>query len=164
MKLLGLLFLSTFSLSSLQSTAQLADNSKAFDFWIGDWEVSWYDQDSNLVKGSNLVEATLDGKVLQENFVDPNRGFKGTSISVYSPRKKSWHQAWADNRGGYYNFIGLVKGDRRIFTTDTSNAFIQRMVFYNIKADSFTWDWETSKDGGENFQLSWRIFYQRKEK
>jgi hypothetical protein len=37
------------------------------------------------------------------------------------------------------------------------------MVFYNIKADSFTWDWETSKDGGENFQLSWRISYQRKE-
>lgn len=64
-----------------------------FDFWVGNWEVSWTTSDSSLVKGSNRVEKILDGKVILENFIDSSRNF--------NPRSDSWHQAWADNRGGY---------------------------------------------------------------
>jgi hypothetical protein len=47
---------------------------------------------------------------------------------------------------------GTVKG----------NTVDQRMVFYNIAADSFDWDWETSRDGGRTWELRWRIHYQRR--
>jgi hypothetical protein len=35
------------------------------------------------------------------------------------------------------------------------------MVFKNIKANAFTWDWESSVDGGETWKLNWRINYSR---
>lgn len=148
------------------TTITLIGQSKpenAFDFWVGEWEAKWYKPDSSFAYGSNSITKVLDGKVVEENFHSPSQNFKGKSLSVYNPAKKTWHQAWADNQGGYYDFIGLFDGDRKIFATDTSKNTIQRMVFYNIKTDSFTWDWEISKDGGETYQLSWRIFYTRKD-
>ena len=38
--------------------------------------------------------------------MDTSRGYKGTSISVYNPQSKQWHQSWAENNGGFYKFIG----------------------------------------------------------
>lgn len=147
----------------LSSSIYCQDNSETtFDFWLGDWEAKWYNPDSSIIYGSNSITKILDGKVIEENFISPTQNFKGKSLSVYNPIRKSWHQAWTDNQGGYYDFIGLFEKDRRIFSTDTSKKIIQRMVFYNIQKDSFSWDWESSRDAGKTYQLSWRIFYTRK--
>ena len=140
-----------------------------FDFWIGEWEVTWKEGNGSTGRGINSITKTLDGKVIQENFSiteGQQKGFKGTSISVYQPRFERWKQAWADNNGGYYDFEGKVDGNKRIFQTavfelDDGRKLTQRMVFYNITEDSLTWDWETSYDGGETWTLSWRIFYER---
>lgn len=154
-----------FTISLLLITSLLFSQEKpenAFDFWIGEWEAKWYKPDSSFDYGSNSISKILSGKVVEENFSSPSQNFLGKSLSVYNPTRKTWHQAWADNQGGYYDFIGLFDGDRKIFSTDTSKQVIQRMVFYNIEDDSFSWDWETSKDGGKTYALSWRIFYTRK--
>ena len=111
-------------------------------------------------------QKTLDGKVLQEHFNDPSTGFKGTSISVFNPNTKVWHQAWADNQGGYFNFIGETSGDKKIFKTlpveRNGKTIVLRMVFYNITDKAMTWDWESSTDGGTTWNLNWRIEYTRK--
>lgn len=135
------------------------------DFWVGEWNLTWEGG-----KGSNRIEKTLDGKVIQENFEGLEgqyAGFKGTSISVFNPQTKMWHQAWADNNGGYINFISDMEGENRIFQTipregPNGQTIVSRMRFYDITGDSFTWDWERSTDGGETWSLNWRIFYERK--
>jgi hypothetical protein len=38
---------------------------------------------------------------------------------------------------------------------------VQRMVFKEIKNDSFTWDWEKTEDGGKTWKLEWRINYKK---
>lgn len=133
-------------------------------FWIGEWALTWDNADGTKGKGTNRIEKILDGKVIQENFQDTN-GFKGTSISVYSPQNKSWHQAWADNQGGYFDLLGSTDGDKRMFQTKMresgDNKIIQRMVFYEITRDAFKWDWEMSADNGNTWTLQWRIFYGR---
>ncbi|MEM7549617.1 MAG: hypothetical protein AAF363_08080 [Bacteroidota bacterium] len=139
----------------------------AFDFWVGEWEASWDEGDGKKGFGTNKIEKILDGKVIRENFEiseGKSKGFKGTSISVFNPQKKEWHQAWADNNGGYYDFYGIVESDKRIFQTHVFDLpddvkFIQRMIFYNITKNSMTWDWESSKDGGDTWNLNWRIYY-----
>jgi hypothetical protein len=133
----------------------------AFDFWVGNWEAKWLKPDSSFQFGTNQISKVLDGKVIEENFQSPDQNFKGKSLSVYNPNKKTWHQAWADNQGSYYDFLGIIEPNRKIFTTDTSKTIIQRMVFHKIEQDSFIWDWETSKDGGKTYQLTWQIFYSR---
>ena len=156
-------------LLTMVCTQVQAQNGDEFDFWVGKWDLSWDLGEGKVGKGVNLIEKTLDGKVIQENFEatdsGPMTGFKGTSISVFNPTTKMWHQAWADNQGGYFNFIGEIDDTRRIFKTkpveNNGKTLVMRMVFYDITADAFTWDWERSEDGGENWTLAWRINYTR---
>lgn len=139
-----------------------------FDFWVGEWEAIWDDGGGKLGKGINHVTKILDEKVIYENFEvleGQNKGFKGTSISVFQPRLKKWKQAWADNQGGYYDFVGEFEGKKRIFKTNVvernGESVLARMVFKDIKEDSFTWEWESSKNGGVTWNLLWRIQYKR---
>ncbi len=154
-------FLSTFLLT--------AQSENEFDFWVGKWNLTWDIGEGKIAKGVNHIEKTLDGKVIQENFeatdAGANTGFKGTSLSVYNPTAQTWHQAWADNQGGYFNFVGEIDGVRRIFKTlpqvRNGKTIISRMVFYDITPDTFTWDWERSDDDGSTWKLQWRISYER---
>lgn len=154
--------------STAQNSADSLEPEQYFDFWVGEWEVSWKEGD-RMGRGTNHIEKIFDGKVIRENFrvlEGQNAGFKGTSISVYQPRLEQWKQAWADNNGGYYDFTGKMDGDKRIFQTDQferedGSIFTRRMVFYDITENSLTWDWESSTDGGETWRLNWRIFYKR---
>ena len=151
------------------SYAQIQDTSKWFDFWVGEWEVSWQEGNNAIGTGINRITATLDGKVIQEHFqikTGQSKGFKGTSISVFDPRTKIWHQAWADNQGGYYDFVGEMQGADRIFKTAMVEKdgvkYLSRMVFKNITPNAFVWDWESSQDGGQTWKLNWQIHYKRR--
>ena len=140
-----------------------------FDFWVGQWEVTWDEGEGRIGKGTNLIEKTLGGPVIQENFritEGQSNGFQGTSISVYNPTTKIWKQAWADNQGGYFDFTGAKDetGNPVFITAPRTNGdqiLISRMVFKNITKDSFQGDWEGSQDGGKTWTLNWRINYKR---
>jgi len=164
MKITSLFLL--FATISLSSHAQL--DATTYDFWQGKWNATWKNQDGTVNHGTNHIEYIMDGKVLQEHFEiadGKQAGFKGTSISVFNPNTKQWHQAWADNQGGYFDFIGAKEGDKMIFNTKPverdGKSIVLRMVFYDIKEDSFTWDWQGSQDGGATWNLLWRINYSR---
>lgn len=141
-----------------------------FDFWLGTWDLTWEDADGTTAHGTNTIERILDGNVIKENFEAHSgayEGFIGKSYSVYQARTEEWKQTWVDNQGGYLDFTGHVDGDKRIFqrtgTNPQGQAVLQRMTFYDITDDAFTWDWEVSEDAGETWQLRWRIHYRRAE-
>lgn len=166
MKKTYLLFLILVLNFSSPAQSLQSPDSTLFDFWIGEWNLTWTNSAGKTEKGRNQIIKILDGKVIQENFSDETGKFKGTSISVYNPAKKIWHQAWADNQGGYFDFEGAVEGEKRIFKTkmkeEHGQKIIQRMVFYKITPTSITWDWELSRDNGTTWELQWRIYYVRK--
>lgn len=161
-KLIAILLLLCISFSSYSQT-------NAFDFWVGDWKLSWQGQDNEIKKGQNKIERVLNGKVIQENFTslegDESSRLVGKSWTVYDPILEKWKQTWVDNSGVYLDFQSFIedsiKGFQRSFKNKNGQLIHQRMVFYNIKEDSFTWDWEGSKDA-ENWTLLWRINYKRK--
>lgn len=145
-----------------------SDPSACYDFWLGTWEAAWDEGDGIKAHGTNTITRQLDGKVLTEQFRvhdGSSKGFKGTSISVYTPAQETWHQAWADNQGGYFDLVGSTDGDKRIFGTPPrevkGQTVIQRMVFHDITRDSFIWDWERTTDGGETWNTLWQIYYRR---
>lgn len=164
MKKLALLSIALFNVTVAFSQNIAASDSTLFDFWVGKWNLSWKNGDGTDGKGTNNIVRMLDGKVIQENFVDV-KGFKGSSMTVLTPRTKTWRQAWADNQGGYFDFEGFVEGDKRGFKTQpkevNGKVYMFRMIFYDIKKDTFVWDWEGSTDGGKTWSLNWRINYKR---
>lgn len=139
--------------------------SSQLDFWVGEWKATWVDQNGVTQTGKNVIKRILGGCTVEENFSTSDGSFIGRSYSVYNSRKGIWEQTWVDNSGSYLALKGGMDGDRMILSlegmTKDGNKVIQRMVFYDIKEDSFTWDWENSTDGGNTYTLQWRINYTR---
>jgi len=162
-----LLFLAASYTVQAQTTVP-KEPSNWFDFWVGNWELTW-ESNGVIGKGTNTIERTLNGKVLQENFTATEgamKGYVGKSWSVYNKNTNTWHQTWVDNQGAYLDFTGKRNGNRLYFQRSATNPKTdlttwQRMTFYNIEADRFTWDWEKSTDNGETWELAWRINYVR---
>jgi len=108
---------------------------------------------------------------IHENFSDPKLGYLGQSWSVYNTNYKQWQQTWVDNQGGYIVLTGGMVADSMILSTperivpariSPSGKLINRMVFYNIKSNSFDWSWQASADGGATWKTNWLIHYKRK--
>lgn len=167
--LLTALFILTIPRNASAQT-NLADLTPAqyFDFWIGEWQLTWQDADGTTGTGTNTVERILDGRVIKENFkglTGAFSGFTGESYSVYNPRTDIWKQTWVDNSGGYLDFTGHFRENKRLFIREGVNQnqepVLQQMIFYDIDQDSFTWDWQISPDNGETWTLQWRIHYRR---
>lgn len=130
-----------------------------FDFWLGTWDVQWGEDG----RGTNRIERILDGKIIQENFTAPD--LIGMSVSSYDKERGLWCQTWVDNSGGYLDFTGKLEGEKMILTRDAivkGQTCKQRMVWFDIQADRFEWNWERSDDDGKTWRVLWNIHYTRK--
>lgn len=141
---------------------------KQLNFWVGEWNATWPGpKQGEVQKGSNSIKRVLDGCIVEENF-DGSEAIqlRGLSVSVFDPRSGMWKQTWVDNTGAYLDFVGEYKDGQmtlgREFTKKDGTKIMQRMVFKNIKPDSFDWSWENSTDGGKTWNVQWPIHYQRK--
>jgi hypothetical protein len=133
-----------------------------FDFWVGDWELTWGDSG----KGTNKVTKVLDSCVILENFDGaPSMNFRGWSVSTYDAAAGKWKQTWVDNQGSYLDFVGGFQDGKMTLsrkTTVEGKPALQRMVFYNITGNELDWNWERSLDDGKTWELRWQIHYRRK--
>ncbi len=130
-----------------------------FNFWLGEWDCTWGDNG----KATNSVLRIMADKVIQENFSSPE--LRGMSVSVYDPERKLWCQTWVDNNGSYLDFTGRFENGNMILTRDAifkGEACKQRMIWYNIEANQFDWNWERSDDDGKTWRVVWQIKYKRR--
>ena len=141
---------------------------KQFDFWIGEWDLTWPGQNSGeTAHGTNSVKRVLDGCVVEENFDGAAAmALRGTSVSRFDPRSGKWKQTWVDNQGGYLDFVGEFKDGQMVLqregTRPDGSRVLQRMVYKTITPAEFDWSWERSQDGGKTWQVLWPIHYKRK--
>lgn len=153
---------------SFLSAQPSKSDASMFDFWIGEWDLTWTDPDGSIGTGMNSITKILDGTVIREEFTGltgQNKGFKGISVSVLDSRSGRWKQTWVDNQNAYIPLTGGADGDERYF----ENEFMQngkpvktKMVFRKITRDSFIWDWKRSTDGGAAWTVQWSINYKRR--
>jgi hypothetical protein len=160
--LLAIICLFHFQSKAQQNSAPCsAAEASEFDFWVGDWNLTWNDT----LHGTNHIEKLYGNCTIHENFKDPRSNFLGQSWSVYNPNTKLWQQTWIDNQGGYIVLTGNKVGNSIILKTQervTPNGKRQmRMVYEKITPDSFDWRWEQSTDSGITWKTNWLIHYKR---
>ena len=139
-----------------------AAETRQFDFWIGEWDLTW---DGG--GGTNVIRAILDDHVIEEQFRSNDGSLEGMSVSVWSPQLGQWQQTWVDSQGSYIALSGGWDGQQMVLLAQRPAAAgpVQlRMVFYNIARDQLDWRWERSTDRGQGWSLQWQIHYQRKAK
>ncbi len=143
-------------------TATEPTELRQFDFWLGDWDLTWGEDG----RGTNRITAVLDKRVIQEQFDGtPSTPLRGLSVSTYNTTLGKWQQTWVDNSGSYLDFVGEFADGKMILSREATlqgKPILQRMVWYNITKQALDWNWERSEDGGETWQIMWQIRYQRK--
>ena len=133
-----------------------------FDFWLGNWDLTYNDT----MHAVNLITKDLDNCVIHEHFKSPSTKYFGESWSVYNPKTKKWQQTWVDSQGGYITLNGVFENATMTLYTEPfidqkGNKVQYRMLFNNITADKFDWNWDVTNDEGKTWKSSWEIHYKR---
>jgi hypothetical protein len=158
-----LLFLLIPAMSLCQNTAPCSQpECRQFDFWLGQWDLHYNDT----AHATNHIVKDLNGCVIEEQFNDPNQKFSGRSWSVYNPASHQWQQTWVDNQGGYIVLTGAFQNDTMALYAESKKQqdgtiSRKRMLYYNIRANSLDWNWETTADDGNSWKVLWKIHYSR---
>jgi len=149
---------------SLSINAQEPDLN-TFDFWVGHWEATWTDKNGVIVKAENNVDRILDGKVIQERFLDTSNEYEGRSFSVYNTATNEWNQAYVDTNGIYFHLIGGIENGDPVFKTlplkKDGKTIMFKMVFSSISETSFVWEWMGTRNDGKDWNTFWKIDYSR---
>ncbi|MEO6699917.1 MAG: hypothetical protein ABI140_13445 [Jatrophihabitantaceae bacterium] len=133
----------------------------ALDFWIGSWNLSWPGG-----SGTNRISRILGGSVIEEDFEcqDADGSLYGRSLSVRDSTDGSWRQTWVDSSGAYLDFVGVDVDGRIGFQRSaivSGSPALQRMVWLDVSADGFRWEWQRSIDDGRSWSVIWPLDYQR---
>lgn len=138
----------------------------AMDFWVGDWEVTWTDQQGNPASGSNSIDRdAYSGCVVTERFDGrPGLGLQGMSVSVYDVAADTWRQTWVDNQGGYIALAGgpMPDGSFALMTANVPGQPRFRMTWTDIRDDGFTWRWQRRDAADEDWEDRWVLNYTRR--
>ncbi|MGH1363379.1 MAG: hypothetical protein ACRBF0_07475 [Calditrichia bacterium] len=172
MKLLLLLFCSTLVFAQTPQKPCSDARASQFDFWIGEWELSWAGGQAGTPEGQtgsarNHITKNLGGCTIEENFSFADSSFIGRSWSVFNAQTEHWQQTWVDNSGAYLLFTGGYEDGkmelRSAVKERNGKQVVSRMIFENITADAFDWNWQRSLDGGQTWSDLWNIRYRRKK-
>lgn len=83
---------------------------RAFDFWLGQWEV----QDPNgTVQGHNDIRKVQRGCALEEQWRSV-RGGSGQSLNYYQPDRDQWRQVWIDGGASIIDISGGLDGESMV--------------------------------------------------
>lgn len=132
---------------------------RAFDFWIGEWDVYAGDQ----LAGHNRIEPILNGCALSENWQSVTGGH-GHSYNSFDRLTGHWNQFWVDDKGSVLRLVG----DPEALGPHKKGMSLMGLLPSATKAKQMTthrirWSvedheqvrqlWESSTDGGDNWTV-----------
>ncbi|HVF35650.1 MAG TPA: hypothetical protein VND91_10050 [Candidatus Saccharimonadia bacterium] len=137
---------------------------RAFDFWLGEWEV-W---SNDMRAGTNRIEKLLDGCAIAEYWRGAS-GVEGRSYNAYDPALGRWRQFWVATGGGVLLLEGgprdggmLLEGMRPNPRTRVPQR--QRIEWIRNADGSVRQLWQTSDDDGATWQVAFDGRYRRIER
>jgi hypothetical protein len=169
------------NLASLIVAASLAaapafaaeDHSHDFDFLAGKWNVHHHQLKERLAGNHDWAE--FDGTIeslpmmnghgnVDDTYINkPSGAYRALAIRAYDPKTQQWAIWWLDERqpreieppvyGNFQNGIGTFEGD------DTFNGkpIKVRFSWSNITANTARWEQSFSSDGGQTWEMNWRM-------
>jgi len=140
------------------------DSFRAFDFWIGEWDVHVA---SGQLAGHNLITSEQRGCYLAESWTSATGG-TGTSINYLDEATGEWVQIWNDSGGNQIHIRGgvtdegmLLVGKIHYVANDTTLPF--RGLWTPLEDGRVRQFFEQSNDGGETWVPWFEGFYTRRE-
>ena len=130
-----------------------SENHRAFDFWLGEWEVNVPGRTGARPQSSITLEN--DGCSVHE-FYRTASGYQGRSINFYDQSTDSWHQTWIDNQGGALYLEGKATENGMVLADDNN-----RITWTDQTDQRVRQHWESTEDGGKTWSTLFDGFYQK---
>ena len=144
---------------------------KQFDFWIGEWDLTWPAGQGESPagqpgRGHNSVKKILGNCIVQESFANSATQYRGMSVSAFQPKTGQWEQTWVDTEGNYLLFTGGFKDEVMELKSPPRKSpdgktILSRMRFEKITPDSFDWTYQITEDDEKTWTTNWQIHYAR---
>jgi len=132
-------------------------NRRAFDFWVGKWEVTGRGGQS---AGSSVVERISDGCGLLESWTSAG-GNTGKSLSTYNPYLRRWQQYWVGGGGDVTEFreSDWRDGSLSFIARGPHPADRRRMTFTRLPDGRVRQHGERSADEGRTWTTEYDLTY-----
>ncbi|WP_375325100.1 hypothetical protein [Flagellimonas sp. GZD32] len=142
-----------------------SDNHKAFDFWVGEWDV--VNTNTGAPSGKSIIKKDEGGCIIRENWTSiATAGYTGTSLNFYNTQTQKWEQLWVDNTGAVLKLKGNREGDQMILTSDPfekdGKKFRNRISWTKNKDGTVRQLWEVLQEGKETI-IAFDGLYRRAE-
>jgi hypothetical protein len=148
-----------------QDAVTESDPQRAFDFWIGSWEV--FGPKGRQV-GSNEITSVLGGSAIAEHW-HGNGGVEGRSLNAYDAARDRWHQTWVDNGGSVLLLDGGPVAGSMVLegvapAEDDATRLDRQRITWTPSADrsEVRQHWEVSADDGATWQTAFDGYYRRR--
>lgn len=138
-------------------------NARAFDFWIGEWDVQQTGAPRAPQGATSRIEKSLDGCLIVEHW-EPPAPPAGKSYNTYNKAIKQWEQFWVDARGQVTHYRGTFQADGSLLyeATENGGATLLRMTFFGQGSNQVRQLGQHSTDGGATWQVRYDLTYLRK--
>ncbi|GAB3736507.1 hypothetical protein GCM10028862_21160 [Luteimonas pelagia] len=144
--LLGVL--SVAGRANAQAACDTPDH-RAFDFWIGTWDVHTAE---GKLAGRNVISKVQGGCALREAY-STARGYAGESLNAYDRDRGTWHQTWVDTGGLVLQLEGGMEDGSMVMageTVDAEGKATRQRITWTPNADgSVRQLWESADVDGE---------------
>lgn len=134
---------------------------RAFDFWLGTWEVRTPD---GKLAGVNRIEREYGGCVIHERYTT-ERGYSGESLNTFDASRNVWHQTWVDSSGTLLLLEGGLRGEAMVLegqTTGKEGRRVQHRITWSANADGSVRQFWESLDASGKWTTTFDGRYTRK--
>jgi len=133
---------------NIQNQNCSSEDHRAFDFWLGTWEV-YNKKDQHI--GTNKIHLIQNSCGIQENWTSKGGG-AGTSYNFYDIKTQKWYQSWISNSGNALLLSGGFKNGEMQMQSELINEKIDRIKWVPQEDGSVLQIWEISTDHGKTWQ------------
>lgn len=137
-----------FSKPNPQNQNCNTENHRAFDFWLGNWEV--YNKNGDHI-GTNNIYLIQNGCGIQENWTS-EMGGAGTSYNFYDVKTEKWHQSWISSSGNALMISGGFSDGKMQMQSEPLNGKIDKISWIPQEDNSVLQIWEISTDNGKTWK------------
>jgi hypothetical protein len=140
------------------------DDHRAFDFWIGVWDVTAAGKGEP--SALNRISREHAGCVLREDY-STKGGYTGMSMSFYDAARNKWHQTWMGADGSALFIEGGLNERGEMVLSNRNAPYYQEGMAINRIAwrpnpdGSVRQHWQTSSDDGASWSTIFDGLYVR---
>jgi len=154
--LLLLVFVSNTIFAACESSQH-----RAFDFWLGKWQVS---SATSKQPSHNTITKINNGCGLLEEYTTAT-GYQGKSLNIFDEQTQQWHQTWIDNSGYLLMLSGGIKDNTMVMTGETRNkngaAVLNEITWTPLKNGDVRQHWQTSINKGKTWKTVFNGLYHK---